>query len=100
MRGGGTHHEVGGIAGAWRRGTVRGWVYEITWGPAEGWEGLTLDDTGSRVEVDVIESDVLDRHLDRIDRSQGAGYRRVTTAVLLDDGSTEMAEIYEADPEA
>ncbi len=100
MRGGDAHHEVGGIGGEWQRGSVRGWAYEITWGPAEGWEGLTLDDSGPRVEVDVIESDVLDRRLDRLDRSQGAGYRRVSTAVLLDDGSTEAAEIYETDPEA
>ena len=100
MRGGESHHEIRDLEGAWQRGTVRGWVYEITWGPAQGWEGLSLDATGPPVEVDVLESDALPRHLDRLDRSAGSGYRRVPTTVLLDSESTVTAQIYESDPEA
>ena len=30
------HYEVRSIPGTWRTGTVRGWTYDITWGPANG----------------------------------------------------------------
>ena len=37
------HYEVRSIPGTWRTGTVRGWTYDITWGPADGYPGMTLD---------------------------------------------------------
>lgn len=100
MRGGDAHHELRGIEGTWHHGGVRGWAYEITWGPGEGLEGLSLDATGPMVDVDVIESEALDRHLDRLDRSLGRGYRRIATTVQLADGSLVTADVYESDPEA
>jgi len=100
MRGGDAHHELQGLEGTWQHGVVNGWAYEITWGPAEGLEGLSLDTSGPSVGVDVIESQSLDRHLDRLDRSFGRGYRRIATTVQLDDGSLVTADLYESDPEA
>ncbi len=46
--------------------------------------------------MDVLGSDDLDRHLDRLDRFEGDGYRRVVTTVLLEDGASVDAWIYEA----
>ena len=94
------HHEVRSISGTWEAGTVRGWCHEITWGPADGFDGITLDPDAPPVAVDILHSDDLPRHLDRLDRFEGPGYRRVTTTARLPDGTDVAVEIYEADPEA
>lgn len=101
LRPGGTHHhEVRSIPGDWTTGTVRGWTYQITWGPAEGYDGITLSDDGPPVDVDILDSDELGRHLARLDDFEGPGYRRVSTSATLSDGTTVAVEIFEADPEA
>ncbi|MEM8708476.1 MAG: gamma-glutamylcyclotransferase family protein [Actinomycetota bacterium] len=94
------HYEVRNIAGTWRSGSVRGWAYDITWGPADGYPGMTLDAGAPETPVDVLESDQLEKHLRRLDDFEGPGYRRVEVEVTLDDGSTVTAWLYEADPEA
>ena len=55
---------------------------------------------GPPVVVDILESDELERHLQRLDEFEGPGYRRTTVAATLTDGSVVDVEIYEADPEA
>ena len=98
--GGDNHYEVRSISGAWRPGTVRGWVYDITWGPADGYPGITLDPDAPPTGVDVLESEDLEKHLRRIDEFEGPGYRRIEVDVTLEDGTMTRAWIYEADPEA
>lgn len=95
-RGEANHHVVAGIPGSWSAGTVRGWVYELTWGPAAGYPGLTLDPEGSAVPVDVLASDDLERHMTRLDRFEGDGYRRVVATVTLEGGEPVEAWVYEA----
>jgi len=95
-KGAANHHVVAGLAGDWRVGVVRGWTYEVTWGAAAGYPGLTLDPDGSAVPVDVLDSGDLDRHLDRLDRFEGEGYRRVVTTVRLESGDEVDAWVYEA----
>ena len=94
------HYEVRSIPGVWHVATVRGWVYDITWGPADGYPGISLDPDAPVVEVDVLVSDDLEKHLQRLDDFEGPGYRRVEVDVTLDDGTSAPAWIYEADPEA
>lgn len=98
--GGENHYEVRSIAGTWHRATVRGWVYDITWGPADGYPGITLDAGAPPTDVDVLDSDELENHLRRLDDFEGPGYRRIEVDVTLEDGSQTTAWIYEADPEA
>ena len=94
------HYEVRSIPGTWRTGTVRGWTYNITWGPADGYPGMTLSTGAPATPVHVLESAELKQHLRRIDHFEGPGYRRVEAEVTYDDGSTDTAWLYEADPEA
>lgn len=98
--GGDNHYEIRNIAGTWRRGTVRGWCYDIGWGPADGYPGITLSPDAPPVSVDVLESEELEKQLRRIDDFEGPGYRRTSVEVAMDDGTVVSAEIYEADPEA
>ena len=99
-RGGENHYEVRSIPGEWHDATVRGWVYDITWGPVDGYPGITLDPGAPPAAVDVLDSDDLEKHLRRIDAFEGPGYRRIEVDVTLADGTATTAWIYEADPEA
>jgi len=90
------HWVVRPIAGEWRAGTVQGWTFEITWGPAEGYPGFLAGADGLEVPVQVLISDRLDKHWHEIDRFEGDGYERVPIAVQLDDGDAIEAQIYVA----
>lgn len=90
------HWVVRSIPGEWRQGTVRGWTFEITWGPAEGYDGFLPDDDGSVSEVDVLISDALSKRWREIDDFEGPGYERRMIEVTLDDATTIDAEIYVA----
>jgi gamma-glutamylcyclotransferase (GGCT)/AIG2-like uncharacterized protein YtfP len=87
------HHEVAGIRGTWRQGTVRGRLYPDGWGAALGYPGLVLDPRGDVVHVFVLESLDLPQHWQRLDTFEGEGYRRVVTCVQTDDVETS-ASIY------
>ena len=92
------HFVVKDIPGHWVDGAVRGYVYEISWGPAEGYPGLSLHDDGHLVPVALLISPVLAENLWRVDRFEGDGYDRRSTKVLTPDGGEVLgwASIYEA----
>lgn len=94
LRPGETNHWViSRIAGEWLKGVVRGWTFEITWGPAEGYDGFIPDDDGAEVEVDVLVSDQLPKRWREIDDFEGAGYDRRVIDVLV-QGDVIPASIY------
>lgn len=88
------HHELAPLKGQWRRGTVRGKLFEAGWGAALGYPGLVLDPQGPTVEVHLLESAELPAHWTRLDAFEGPGYRRVVTTVATEDGELD-AWIYE-----
>ncbi len=79
------HWVVRPIDGVWHPGTIRGWTYEITWGPATGFIGFTPDVDGNDVPVQVLVSDKLTSWWHQIDEFEGPGYHRVIVDVSLDD---------------
>jgi len=87
------------IAGEWVAGTVRGYEFEIGWGPVEGYPGIMLDKGGQDIKVEVLISNHLDGHIGEIDDFEGPGYRRVKCVATLDDGRLVDAWIYEAVPD-
>ncbi|MEM7094674.1 MAG: gamma-glutamylcyclotransferase family protein [Actinomycetota bacterium] len=90
------HWVVNRIRGEWRPGTVRGWAFEITWGPAEGFDGFIPDADGAQIDVDVLFSEELPKKWREIDDFEGAGYERKVVEVRLDDGSLLKASAYVA----
>lgn len=94
------HWVVRAIPGRWRRGTVRGWTYEATWGSAAGYPGFTADPAGNRVPVDVLSSDELEGHWRRLDDFEGPGYRRRRIDVDLEGDGVVTGWIYEVVPDA
>jgi len=80
------HHQISGLAGAWKRGTVRGKLFASGWRAAVGFPGLILDPLGPLVDVDLFESADLPVHWTRLDEFEGSGYRRVVTTVKTTEG--------------
>jgi SAM-dependent methyltransferase len=89
------HHQLAGLIGQWRPGTVRGTRLEAGWGATLGYPALTLEASGPIVDVLVFESPDLPAHWARLDAFEGEGYRRVVTTVTTPDGAVE-AYIYVA----
>ena len=80
------HHQLAGLRGRWREGTVRGCLAESGWGAPLGFPGLVLDAAGAPVKVHLFESSDLPDHWDRLDAFEGTDYRRVVTRVRTTEG--------------
>jgi len=92
------HHIVRPIDGEWIEAAVRGYLFDIGWGAADGFPGIVPAADGNLVPVAVLRSDRLDRHWRDLDRFEGPGYRRSPIEVMTRDGATSLgrATIYEA----
>ena len=80
------HHQLSGLSGTWRRGTVQGKLLVSGWGAALGFPGLILDPLGPVVGVHLFESADLPAHWARLDEFEGTGYKRVVATVQTDEG--------------
>ena len=90
------HWVIRGIDGEWVSGTVSGFEFEITWGPAEGYEGFLPDDNGNDVSVMVLRSDKLDKNWRTVDEFHGEGFVRQIVPITLGDETVIHAWIYAA----
>jgi gamma-glutamylcyclotransferase (GGCT)/AIG2-like uncharacterized protein YtfP len=77
------------IDGNWSSGFVRGFLHENGWGAELGFPGIVLDPDGPKVVVDLLESNQLDQHWQRLDEFEGPGYNRVLTSVQTNAGPVE-----------
>lgn len=92
-------HMLSEQQGTWRPGTVRGKLIPSGWGNAMGFPGVQLQNDGEQVPGLLFCSDDLKEYWPVLDAFEGKEYQRVTTTVLLDDGSSTEAFIYELLPE-
>ncbi|MDB5733709.1 MAG: hypothetical protein JWN16_346 [Alphaproteobacteria bacterium] len=74
-------HKLAHLAGHWRKGMVRGKLVDEGWGAGMGFPALVLNDEAQTVPVDLLESPDLPAHWALLDAFEGAGYRRIATAV-------------------
>ena len=84
-------HELAGLDGTWRAGTVRGRLIDAGWGATMGCPGLTLDPDGEDIAVHLFESADLPAHWPRLDAFEGAEYLRVATPVWTEGGMVDAA---------
>jgi len=82
-------HVLGGLAGRWRKGCVRGSLVEAGWAAALGYPALILDPGGTDVAVQIFESQDLPAHWSRLDEFEGPGYRRVAATVRTPEGDLD-----------
>ena len=87
---------VRSIDGEWLAGGVRGFVFDITWGPAEGFEGFLPDDSGNMVPVMVLVSEQLEKNWRSIDDFHGDGFARRIVPTTLNDQTVIDAWVYVA----
>jgi len=88
------HWVLSRIEGDWLQGTVFGHRFEITWGPAEGYDGFILDPDGSEVPVWVLRSTQLAEKWREIDEFEGEGYERLPVQITLAGGMAAIAQMY------
>ena len=88
-------HLLKHIPGNWRPGIVKGEYFASGWGPAFGYPGVVLSANGEDVNGQLFSSPELAKHWEELDEFEGDGYQRVVTAVLLENGETIDAFIYE-----
>lgn len=88
-------HIMDGINGTWEPATVRGKLYSVGWGAAEGYPGIILNENADEVEGFIFRSSELPDHWDRLDKFEGPGYQRVITSAKLEDGTVIDACVYQ-----
>lgn len=74
------HGVVADIPGKWCQGTIRGFVFK--------WNGYPIynaDLDGAEIVVDLLESDALPDHFERLDEFEGTDYQRNLVVVAIDD---------------
>jgi gamma-glutamylcyclotransferase (GGCT)/AIG2-like uncharacterized protein YtfP len=92
------HHQLAGLEGDWRTGTVRGRLREEGWAAELGYPGLVLDQEGVELEVQLFQSADLPEHWSRLDAFEGEGYRRVVTSVRTAEGEVDACVYVLASP--
>ncbi len=94
------HHHLAGIPGEWSDGWVEGELKDRGWGAGMGFPGIVLRPGGPRVTVQVLESEDLPGHWERLDAFEGDQYLRQLVQVHWDDenpghpGGPVIANIY------
>lgn len=92
------HHQLAGLRGQWRPGSVRGHLVEEGWGATLGFPALVLDAEGPTVAVQLFESTDLPAHWRRLDDFEGDGYRRAAARVSGADGEVDAWIYVAAEP--
>jgi gamma-glutamylcyclotransferase (GGCT)/AIG2-like uncharacterized protein YtfP len=87
-------HILKNIGGSWEKASVNGFVHEGNWGSALGYPAITLDKDGSQVDGFLFSSDAISEHWSYLDEFEGSAYKRVLTAVTLQNGTLSEAYIY------
>ncbi|WP_440618203.1 gamma-glutamylcyclotransferase family protein [Candidatus Pelagibacter sp. HIMB1493] len=83
------------LEGTWKQGFVLGNLFKKGWGNKIGFPVIQLNKSGEKVSGWLLESDNLQNNLKMLDDFEGKEYRRSTTNVYLNDGSIQLAYIYE-----
>ena len=64
-------HVLSNIGGSWEKASVTGILHQEGWGAAMGYPGITLDETGDRVEGFLFTSDTISDHWTELDQFEG-----------------------------
>ncbi len=80
------HHELDGMGGTWRPGTVKGRLVSEGWAADQGYPALVLDPAGDLIAVQLFTSPDLPAHWQRLDEFEGEEYCRKVTRVDTGNG--------------
>ncbi len=91
-------HQLDGLEGQWKTGTVRGDLLTEGWGAEHGCPGCLITANGGEIPVHIFESKDLPDHWERLDAFEGTEYRRVVAVAETTYGPIEVS-IYELNRE-
>ena len=90
------HDQLASLAGRWISGLyVRGQLQALGRGVHRGFPALRWSESGPRVPAQLFVSAELPEHWVRLDRFEGAGYRRILVPVLDGSDVVVVANLYE-----
>jgi gamma-glutamylcyclotransferase (GGCT)/AIG2-like uncharacterized protein YtfP len=100
------HHVVAPLGGEWTDGVVEGELLPVGWGATLGYPAFRPRDGGAAVGVKVLRAAALAAAWPKLDRFEGAEYRRILVPVFSPGGAAErrlytVANLYaaaDADP--
>lgn len=85
------YHEMNGMRGHWRKGTVHGLLVKMGWGADLGYPAIILDQAGEAVDVFIFESVNLPEHWPRLDAFEGDQYSRTITEAQTETGPVQVS---------
>lgn len=90
--GGEAHHFFDRISGSWSDAFCFGnWIDDID----IGYPIISLDTKGEKIEGKLFQSNELKKIIKKIDKYEGAEYKRAVAKIYLHNGSSVKAYIYE-----
>ncbi len=87
-------HVLAQLAGNWQEASVKGILYDQSWGAPPGCPGIVLGEHGDSVKGFIFSSEDLIDHWSRLDDFEGSAYQRVSTLAHLDDDGAIETQIY------
>ena len=87
-------HIMDGMVGEWRKASVCGKLHNVGWGAHKGHPGFKPDEEGDIVNGLLFTSDDLPTHWARLDKFEGADYKRISIKATLENGDIITAQIY------
>ena len=83
------------LNGVWKKGYIFGKLLNISHGPDYGYPGLKIDKKGKKIYGMIFQSKNLEKNIKKIDKFEGAEYKRVISKVYLINGFKLKAYVYE-----
>jgi gamma-glutamylcyclotransferase (GGCT)/AIG2-like uncharacterized protein YtfP len=88
-------HKLRDIDGIWEEAIVKGILHQEGWGADMGYPGIILNENAPEIKGYLFSSNELHKKWDELDNFEGEEYRRVLTKVILNNGNSTEAYIYE-----
>ncbi len=89
-------HIMDGMVGEWRKAYVRGTRHATGWGTHKRHPGFIPDENAPPVKGLLFISNDLPAHWARLDKFEGADYKRISIKAKLESGNIIDAQIYRA----
>ena len=93
----GKQHEsiLKNLKGSWKKGYVKGNLFNISSGTNYGYPAIKLNKKGSKVYGMIFHSKELKKSLKKIDQFEGSNYKRVISKIFnVNDGTKTESYIY------
>ena len=88
------HSKIAHIPGAWQQGTIYGKLEHHGWGATLGYPGYVTTANPEPIPVQLLFSDELPKHWQRLDHFEGDDYERILVDFTTESGQKGKGNIY------